>query len=168
MEPDPACPSRGIWAAGFTSANASSSMLVRRQEVSGHPKHGREMECDINLWNPVKMGRRPPAFGLGPLFRAASFTSSLPRRPSLQLPQPWAPPRPRWRTPPHAPSSASGRASAQRPRRAARWASASSRMAASAARCVPSSWGTTARRLRSAIPTAASTATTAGTTRGTQ
>ena len=44
----------------------------------GNRKQGRGMECDVNLWNPVKMGRRPPAFGLGPLFRAACFTSPLP------------------------------------------------------------------------------------------
>lgn len=91
-----------------------------------------------------------------------------PRRPCLQPPRPWPSPRHPRRTHLHTPNSASGHASARCPHPAARWGSASSPMAASAVRCVPSSWGTTAQRLPPATPTGASTVTTAGTARGTQ
>ena len=83
-KPDPA-PRAGELGQPTSCPNASSSILVRRQEVSGHPKHGRELEFDVNLWNSVKMGRRLWAFGLGPLFWAGSFMSSLP-------PQAFSPP----------------------------------------------------------------------------
>uniref|UniRef100_A0A8D0XKB3 CCN family member 4 n=1 Tax=Sus scrofa TaxID=9823 RepID=A0A8D0XKB3_PIG len=90
---------------------------------------------------------------------------ALPHRPSLQPPRPWPSPRHLWRTLLHAPSSASGHASARRPHPAARWGSASSLTAANAVRCALSSSGTTALRPPPVTPTGASTATIVGTAR---
>ncbi|XP_027757184.1 WNT1-inducible-signaling pathway protein 1 isoform X2 [Empidonax traillii] len=83
----------------------------------------------------------------------------LPRPPSPPCP---LPSRPRQR-PTHAPSTASGRASAPGPLRGAPWASAWSRTAVTAARPVPGSVERPARRLTPAISTGACTATTAET-----